>query len=340
MRLGLLSTARINQLLVAGARQVDGIDVLAIGSRELPRAQEQAHALGIPRAHGSYDELLADPDLDAVYIALPNSQHVEWSLRALHAGRHVLCEKPLSRHPHELARAFDAAESAGLVLAEGFMWRHHPQARRLEELLGEIGRLRLIRASFSFPLQRPRDVRLSAALDGGALMDVGCYCVSAARLLAGEPLAVSAQQVRGGGAVEGGTAEDGPGDGSPGEGGVDMRLTGLLRFPDDVLATFDCGFDLAARDELEVSGTHGVLRLDDPWHSREPAIELRRADGSLERIAVERLDPYACELQDFAAAVAGERPPRYGREDALAQARAIAALYASAEANQPTEVKP
>lgn len=330
MRLGLLSTARINQLLVAGARQVDGIDVLAIGSRELPRAQEQAHALGIPRAHGSYDELLADPDLDAVYIALPNSQHVEWSLRALHAGRHVLCEKPLSRHPHELARAFDAAESAGLVLAEGFMWRHHPQARRLQELLTEIGRLRLIRASFSFLLERPRDVRLSAALDGGALMDVGCYCVSAARLLAGEPLAVSAQQVRGGG--------DGDGDG--GADGVDMRLTGLLRFPDDVLATFDCGFDLAARDELEVSGTHGVLRLDDPWHSREPAIELRRADGSLERIAVERLDPYACELQDFAAAVAGERPPRYGREDALAQASAIAALYASAEANQPTEVKP
>ncbi len=320
MKLGLLSTARINQLLVAGARQAQDIDVVAIGSRELERAQEQAHALGIPRAHGSYEALLADPDVDAVYIALPNSQHVEWSLRALQAGRHVLCEKPLSRHPHELARAFDAAERGGLVLVEGFMWRHHPQARRLEELLREIGELRLIRASFSFLLERPGDVRLSGALDGGGLMDVGCYCVSAARLLAGEPLTVSAQQVRGGE-------------------GVDMRLTGLLRFPGDVLATIDCGFDLAARDELEVSGTHGVLRLDDPWHSRNPDIECHRADGSIERVAVERLDPYACELQDFAAAVAGEHPPRYGREDALAQARAIAALYASAEANQPTEVE-
>jgi predicted dehydrogenase len=320
MKLGLLSTARINELLVAGARQTAGIDVVAIGSRDRARAEAQAQALGIPRAHDSYEALLADPDVDAVYVALPNSLHVEWSLRALQAGRHVLCEKPLSRHPDDVARAFDAAERGGLVLAEGFMWRHHPQARRLIELLEQIGELRLIRASFSFLLERAGDVRLSGALDGGALMDVGCYCVSAARLLAGEPLAVSAQQVRGGD-------------------GVDMRLTGLLRFAGDVLATIDCGFDLAARDELEVSGTHGVLRLDDPWHSRNPDIELFRPDGSIERIAIERLDPYACELQDFAAAVAGERPPRYGREDALAQARTIAALYASAEANQPTEVE-
>jgi predicted dehydrogenase len=200
------------------------------------------------------------------------------------------------------------------------MWRHHPQARRLVELLEEIGELRLIRASFSFLLERAGDVRLQTALDGGALMDVGCYCVSAARLLAGEPLAVSAQQVRG---VD----------------GVDVRLTGLLCFPGAVLATIDCGLDLAARDELEVTGTRGVLWLDDPWHARSPAIELRRADGSVERIAVEPLNPYACELEDFAASVAGERAPRYGREDGLAQARAIAALYASAEANEPTEVE-
>ncbi|MGD0452477.1 MAG: Gfo/Idh/MocA family oxidoreductase [Solirubrobacteraceae bacterium] len=320
MRLGLLSTARINELLVAGAQQVSGVEVVAIGSRDRARADAQAHALGVPRAHGSYEALLADPDVDAVYIALPNSLHVEWSLRALAAGRHVLCEKPLSRHPADVERAFDAAEQGGLVLAEGFMWRHHPQARRLLELLDEIGELRLIRASFSFLLERAGDLRLQGALDGGALMDVGCYCVSAARLLAGEPLTVSAQQVRGG--------DD-----------VDVRLTGLLRFAGDVLATIDCGLDLAARDELEVAGTRGVLWLDDPWHARNPAIELRRADGSVETVAIEPLDPYACELQDFAAAVAGASAPRYGREDALAQARAIAALYASAEANQPTEVQ-
>ncbi|MGO8906562.1 MAG: Gfo/Idh/MocA family protein [Solirubrobacteraceae bacterium] len=320
MRLGLLSTARINEQLVAGARQVGGVEVVAIGSRDRARAEAQAHKLGIPRAHGSYEELLADPDVEAVYIALPNSLHVEWSVRALQAGRHVLCEKPLSRRPDDVARAFDAAERSDVVLAEAFMWRHHPQTRRLLELREEIGELRLIRASFSFVLERARDVRLQKALDGGALMDVGCYCVSAARLLAGEPVAVSAQQVRGGD-------------------GVDVRLTGLLHFPGDVLATIDCGLDLTARDELEVTGTRGVLWLDDPWLCRSPAIELRRPDGSVERVAIEPLDPYACELEDFAAAVAGERAPRYGRDDALAQASAIAALYASAEANQQTEVE-
>ncbi len=320
MRLGLLSTARINELLVAGARQAPDVEVVAIGSRDRARADAQAQALGIPRAHGSYEALLADPNVDAVYVALPNSLHVEWSLRALDAGRHVLCEKPLSRHPDDVALAFDAAERAGLVLAEGFMWRHHPQARRLVELLEEIGELRLVRASFSFLLERAGDVRLQGALEGGALMDVGCYCVSAVRLLAGEPLALSAQQVRGG--------ED-----------VDVRLTGLMHCAGDVLATIDCGLDLAARDELEVTGARGVLWLDDPWHCRRPAIELRRADGSVERVAVEPLNPYACELQDFAAAVAGERAPRYGREDAIAQARVIAALYRSAEGNQPTEVQ-
>jgi D-xylose 1-dehydrogenase (NADP+, D-xylono-1,5-lactone-forming) len=318
MRLGLLSTARINELLVAGARQARDVEVVAIGSRQRERAEAQAQGLGVPRAHGSYEELLADPDVEAVYIALPNSMHVEWSLRALAAGRHVLCEKPLSRHPEDVERAFDAAEQAGLVLAEAFMWRHHPQAQRLVELLGEIGRLRLIRASFSFLLENPADVRLSAALEGGALMDVGCYCLSAARLLAGEPLALSAHQVRGGD-------------------GVDVRLSALLRFPGDVLASIDCGLDVAARDELEVSGSHGVLWLDDPWHARSPAIELRRAGQAVERIEVQARNPYACELEDFADAVAGRREPRYGRADAVAQARAIAELYASAEANETTE---
>ena len=320
MKLGLLSTARINELLVAGARLTSGVEVVAIGSREPGRAEAQARELGIPRAHGSYDALLADPEVEAVYIALPNSLHAEWSVRALQAGRHVLCEKPFSRRPDDVARAFDVADGAGLVLGEAFMWRHHPQARRLVELLDQIGELRLIRASFSFLLERPGDVRLQAALDGGALMDVGCYCVSAARLLAGEPLAVNAQLVGGGD-------------------GVDVRLVAWLRLAGDVLATVDCGLDMAARDELEVTGTRGVLWLDDPWHARTPGIELRRK-GSLEHIGVESLNPYACELEDFAAAVAGERPPRFGREDALGQARTIAALYQSAEANRPTEVQP
>jgi predicted dehydrogenase len=263
--------------------------------------------------------VLADPEVDAIYVALPNSLHVEWSLRALQAGRHVLCEKPLSRHPEDVARVFDLAESRGLIIAEAFMWRHHPQASRLLELVEQIGELRLVRASFSFLLERPGDVRLRSDLEGGALMDVGCYCVSAARLLAGEPTSVSAQQVLGGD-------------------GVDVRLTGLLRFPREVLASIDCGLDLAARDELEVVGRNGVLWIDDPWHSRDPVIELRLPDGSPQQIEVDRVDPYACELEDLAAAIAGERPARWGREDALGQSRAIAALYRSAETGGEIEV--
>jgi predicted dehydrogenase len=311
MRLGLLSTAHINEKLVAGASQVAEVDVVAVASRDLGRAESQASRLAVPRAHGSYEALLENPDVDAVYVSLPNSLHVEWSIRALEAGKHVLCEKPMARSPEQVERAFDAAEGAGRVLTEGFMWRHHPQAKRLAELLPRVGRLRLVRASFSFPLERAEDVRLSSQLEGGGLMDVGCYCVSGARLVAGEPVEAIGREVVSGD-------------------GVDVRFAGALRFSGDVLGHFDCGLDMAARGELEVVGSEGSLLLDDPWHSREPVIELRSADGSSERVEAERADPYACELRDFAAAVAGERGPLLGRADAVGQARTIAALYESA----------
>jgi xylose dehydrogenase (NAD/NADP) len=311
LRLALLSTAGINSKLVAGAHRADDVELVAIGSRDGARAEAQAAELGIERALGSYEAVLEDPDVDAVYIPLPNSLHVEWSIRALEAGKHVLCEKPLSRHPEEVERAFDAADASGRVLAEAFMWRHHPQARRLQELLPRVGELRLVRAAFSFRLDRPGDVRLSRELEGGSLMDVGCYCVSGARLVAGEPVEVRGVHVEGGD-------------------GVDVRFAGTMRFAGDVLAHFDCGLDMPGRSQLEVVGSEGSLFLADPWHSREAAIEVRGADGALERVELEEDDPYACELRDFAATVAGERAPAFGRADALGQARAIAALYESA----------
>jgi predicted dehydrogenase len=303
MRLGLLSTAAINAKLMAGAGGV--VEVAAVASRDASRAQAYAHEHGIARAHGSYEALLADEDVDAVYVPLPNALHVEWSIRALQAGKHVLCEKPMSRHPADVERAFDAAEAAGRVLMEGFMWRHHPQTDRLLELLPRIGELRLVRGAFSFPEREPGNVRLSAELEGGALMDVGCYCVSAARLIAGEPLSLTAQQ---------------SGD------EVDLLFTATMAHDGGVLSHFDCGMVTAPRDALEVVGSTGTLFLDDPWHCAEPVIEL---DG--EPIAVEPVNPYACELREFAAVAAGERAARFGREDAVAQARAIAALYEAAE---------
>jgi xylose dehydrogenase (NAD/NADP) len=322
VRWGILSTADINKKVLAGLQGSPAVDVLAVGSRDAERAKEFASEHGIECAHGSYEELLADPDVEAVYIPLPNGLHVEWTLAALHAGKHVLCEKPLSPRAEEVERCFDAAEAAGLVLSEGFMWRHTPQAERLESLVreGAIGELRLVRAAFSFPLDRFPDVRWDAELDGGALLDVGCYCVSGARLLAGaEPERVTGESV---------TAES----------GVDARFAGTLRFPEDVLATFDCGFDLPPRDELEALGSTGSLFLDDPWHSVEPGIELRRNDGSVERIEVEFANPYGLELEEMSAAIRGEREPRLGRADALGQARTLEALLLSASEGRPVAV--
>ncbi|MDX6690899.1 MAG: hypothetical protein QOG15_2356 [Solirubrobacteraceae bacterium] len=310
---GLLSTAGINARIITAARATDAADIVAVASRSQSAAQAFADAHDIPRAHGSYDALLADPEVEAVYIPLPNSMHVDWSVRTIEAGKHVLCEKPLDRRPEQVARAFDAAERAGLVLSEAFMWRHSPQTRRLREMLddGAVGELRLIRATFSFRLTRAVDVRLDPALDGGALMDVGCYCVSGVRFAAGsEPTSVAAQAVMG-------------------PTGVDVRLTGLLRFEDDVLAMIDCGLDVAGRSGLEIAGTEGRLLLADPWHAAQPQIVLERGTER-EVVEPDRADSYRLELEDMAAAIGGERAPLLGRADALGQARAIDMLYRAA----------
>jgi predicted dehydrogenase len=314
---GFLSTANINDKLLAGAAESDRPDVIAVASRDAARAEAYARERGIERAYGSYEELLADPDVEAVYISLPNSLHVEWSICALEAGKHVLCEKPLSRRAAEVERAFDVAEESGRLLMEAFMYRHNPQTARLMELVdgGVIGRLRLVRAAFSFPLTDAENVRLNSSLDGGGLMDVGCYCVSGTRLLGGEPERVYGEQVLG-------------------ESGVDELFTGTMRLPGDVLAQFDAGLVLPVRDELEAIGEAGSLFLDDPWHCKRPVIELRTA-GGVEEIAVEPADSYRLQLENMSDAIRGEAEPLLGREDAVGQARAIEALYRSATEGRP-----
>ncbi len=321
LRWGILSTANIaDKLLGSGSDQ----EFVAVGSRSRERAQAWAAERGIPRAHGSDEELLADPEVDAVYVPLPNALHVEWSIRALEAGRHVLCEKPMSRRPADVERAFAVAQERGRVLAEAFMWRHHPQVARARELIadGAVGRLRLVRAAFSFVERDPEDVRLQGDLDGGALMDVGCYCVSGCRALTGaEPERAFAEQVVGGR-------------------GVDVVLGGTLRFPGDVLGVIDCGLATAPRDELEAVGDEGSLFLDDPWHGREAVVEVRGAGGEVERVEAGPANSYALELANFEAAVHGRDQPLLGRADSLAQARTIAALYRSAEEGAPCPINP
>ena len=320
LRWGILSTANItDKLLDSGTDQ----EFVAVGSRDGARAEAYAREKGIARAHGSYEALLADPDVDAIYNPLPNSMHVEWSIRALEAGKHVLCEKPLTRHPEDVDRAFDVAEREGRVLAEAFMWRHHPQVARARELLdgGAIGDLRVIRAHFAFTAADPDDIRLQAALDGGGLMDVGCYCVSGCRTLAGaEP------------------------ERACGRAGArrPRRRRGARRhpaLPGRRARPLRLRADLPRRPtSSRPSAPSGSLVLDDPWHGNDAVIELRRADGSVERIETGPANSYALELADFEAAVRGERQPLLGRDDALAQARTIAALYTSAERNAPCPI--
>jgi D-xylose 1-dehydrogenase (NADP+, D-xylono-1,5-lactone-forming) len=230
----------------------------------------------------------------------------------------VLCEKPLARTAAEAAEAFDVAERAGRLLMEAFMYRHSSQTRWLVELVAEgaIGRLRLIRAAFSFFLADPENVRLRPDVEGGALMDVGCYCVSGARLLAGEPERVYAEQVLG-------------------PTGVDISLAATLRFADGVLGELDCGLVFPERDELEAVGENGSLFLDDPWHARRPVIELRR-DGAVERIEVERVDAYRLELENLSDAIRGRGEPLLGRDDAVGNAAVIEALYLSAATGTAT----
>jgi xylose dehydrogenase (NAD/NADP) len=312
---GVLSTAHINAKFLAGVARSDECAVHAVASRDADRAAIYARQNGIERSYGSYEQLLDDPDVEAVYISLPNSMHIEWTQRALHAGKHVLCEKPLSRRAAEVEATFDVAESAGLLLMEAFMWRHNPQTDRVVELVaqGAIGRPRLVRAAFSFAIGAGdgANVRLSAGLDGGALMDVGSYCVNAARLLGGEPDAVSGQQLIGGD-------------------GVDVVFAGSMRFGSGMLAVFDAGIVLAGdRDELEIVGDEASLFLDDPWHCRKPVIELRR-DGAVQRIELEPADSYRLEAENLSAAIRGRAEPRLGRADAVGQARVIEALYAEA----------
>jgi xylose dehydrogenase (NAD/NADP) len=317
---GILSTANINRNVIPAAHASPKVQLVAVASRDQARADDYAKRWEIERAYPSYDALLGDPDVEAVYISLPNSMHCEWSNKALEAGKHVLCEKPLSRHAREVEAAFDVADRTGLLLSEAFMYRHNPQTKRAKQLVdeGAIGELRLIRSTFSYSLYDDHNIRLNTALEGGALMDVGCYNVSGSRLFGGEP-------------------EKTFGEAWFGPSGTDWVFGGVLRFPGNVVALFDCGTAMTTRDDLEVVGSEGSLFLDDPWHCKVPGIELRR-EGGVERIELDRVDSYRLELENVSDAIRGDAELLLGRHDALGQARVLEALHDSAANGTPVSL--
>jgi xylose dehydrogenase (NAD/NADP) len=312
VRVGIVSTAAINDHVLRGLADSASVEVLAIASRTPAVAEAYANAHALERAYGSYEALLADPAIEAVYIPLPNSLHVEWTIRALEAGKHVLCEKPFDSRPDEVERAFVAAQHAGRILMEAFMYRHHPQTKLFAELAAhEIGELRTIRVALGGTRSDAGNIRLSVDLDGGALMDVGCYCISMARLLAGDPeLAIGAQIL--------------------GPTGIDIRFAGLLTFPGDVLATFDCGFDLAPTAFVEAVGSHGTVRATDPFLLHGSVLELATDGAQPRRIDAPHTDSYRLEFENLAAAIRRGTEPLLGRADAVGQAKTIDALRRSA----------
>ena len=314
IRWGIIGPGEIAARLMQDAARASNFTVVAVGSRDVNRASGFAATFGIPRVYGSYESLLADPEVDAVYIAVPNSLHHRTTMLALAAGKHVLCEKPYTRHPEQVGEAFDAADSAGLLLMEAFMWRHLPRTRRFMELLPQIGEVQSIRATFSFAMGKSIDVRLDPSLEGGALMDIGCYAVSAARLVAGvEPVRVFGEQ-------------------TIGKSGVDTLFSGMLMFESGLVAEIFSSFTSEHRS-LEAIGDRGTLISHDPWKGELGGIDL---DGVAQPLVED--DAYRLEMENLSAAILGNGQPLLGRADALGQARTIEALYRSAESGAAVSV--
>jgi predicted dehydrogenase len=322
LRWGVLSTASINAKMLAAAALCDAVDVVAVASRDRAKSETYAANWGIPKSFGGYDDLLADESVEVVYISLPNGMHHEWTMRALRAGKHVLCEKPYSRSPIEVEEAFSEAQQRGLILSEAFMFRYHPQMVRLHEMVLQervIGELRLIASSFSWPNETSDHIVLDLALEGGSLLDVGVYCLSVGRLLAGEPRTATAQQIT---------------EAS----GVDESFVATMEFDSTVLAHFDCSIQLPHRSHLEVVGSLGSITVSDPWICDHPALTVNLRDGASWVVAVPEADSYQLELEEFGKAVRGETNTLLSRVDALGQARAVDALFRAANTGQRVQL--
>jgi predicted dehydrogenase len=315
LRWGLLSTARINDALIPALRSAPRAELVAVASRDLERASAYAESHDIARAYGSYDELLADPGVDVVYNPLPNHLHAPWTVRACEAGKHVLCEKPLACTLAEVDAIAAAARANGVVVAEAFMYRHHPQTLRVLDLVagGAIGEVHLVRGSFSFPLTNPHDVRLDPAMGGGATWDVGVYPIGFARLAIGST-PVEARAWR----------HDGPS-------GVDLSCRAMLRFANGATAQLDCSFEEPERMNLEIVGSSGVIVVPEPFKpGRRSTVLMGPSSAELAPTAVTAdHELYRYEVDDLTDNVLGGTEPRIPLADSRANVATVLAVLAS-----------
>lgn len=323
LKWGLLSTARINRRLIPAIRAAGRAELVAVASRDQARADAYAAEWGIPRAHGSYQALLADPDIDAIYVSLPNSLHAEWTVKAAGAGKHVLCEKPLALSVAEVDQIIAAARAAGVVVAEAVMYLYHPLLHRARELVreGAVGELRLVRGALSIGLNRPADVRWKPELGGGSLWDVGSYPVSFIRWIAGEPDELFGWQ-------------------APAETGVDQGFAGLLRYQSGVLGSFDCGFRHPFRAEAEVVGSQGTMVIEPPFIMSPQSRIILRREGGDEVISVPDVDAYRCEVEALGAAVLDDADLPVPLSSSRANVAALGGLYESARRGKPQQHQP
>lgn len=328
VRWGLLSTAKINAALIGPLQTAARSQLAAVASRDHGKAAAYAAEHHIPKAFGSYEDLLADPEIDAVYISLPNSMHAEWTIKAAQAGKHVLCEKPLVVSMPELDQVEAAAAKAGVTVFEAFMYLHHPQTRAALEMVrsGKLGRLQTINSWFNFylPPVQAQNVRLKADLTGGAMWDVGVYPNSVSIVMAGRaPKAVWAQQ-------------------EIGESGVDVGMRAQLDFGGGTVAQISTGFRTPFREGVYLVGEEGILNIVEPWKpgvkGTDSTMIFTALDGKAETIVTPAVDPYACEVAAMEACVLDGAAPVVPLSLSRDFARSVLAVYESARTGKVVEL--
>ncbi|KAB8126020.1 Gfo/Idh/MocA family oxidoreductase [Gracilibacillus oryzae] len=326
---GIISTANIGKkAVIPGIKQSETGEVYAIASRNLDNAKEAANELDIPVAYGSYEELLKDPEIDAVYIPLPNHLHKEWAIKAMQAGKHVLCEKPIALNAEETQEMLEESKKAGVVLAEAFMYRYHPRYQMIQERIqaGEIGDIRGIHGVFTFNSAGAKEnVRFHKDWGGGSLYDVGVYPISAARMILNEePQAATVHALF-----------------SEQHDGVDMMASGILEFEQGVALTFDCGMWADFRNRLEILGTEGRIDVPSAFvvnQNESDHFFISNGKGT-EEVKVPYVDQYALQADALGRSILeGEALP-FSANDAVLNMKVLDACLTSAEERKRVEIK-